>query len=66
MPGTIKFNIDITVHYYNSLGVEENGGFRTTNFVIKCLQDYPAMRKQVMLLKWILAAWDLNKTFTGN
>lgn len=58
-------NVDITVPFLNHIGLEENGGIRTSVFIQKCLQEYPAMRKQVLLLKWILAAWDLNKTFTG-
>lgn len=60
-----KLNIDITVQFYNEHQMEENGGLRTSQFVGRCLEDYPAMRKQVLLMKWILAVWDLNKTYNG-
>lgn len=61
-----KLAIDITVEYLNPLGLPENGGLRTSTFINECLATYPAMRSQVLLLKWILATWGMNKTFTGN
>lgn len=38
---------------------------RTSTFISDCLKAYPAMRNQVLLFKWIMSVWGLNKTFTG-
>lgn len=61
-----KIMIDITVEYINPLGFPENGGLRTSNFVNECLNYYPALRPQVLLFKWTMSIWGLNKTYTGN
>lgn len=64
MAGLHTIKVDITVFYYNQT-IPENGGIRTSNFISECLKEYPAMRKLVLLLKWIIAAWDMNKIYTG-
>lgn len=60
-----KVLVDITVEYLNPFGLPENGGMRTSTFIKDCLKAYPAMRSQVLLFKWIMSIWGLNKTFTG-
>ena len=60
-----NISADITIDFLNENGLPENAGLRTSSFVLECIKNYMNFRELVLVVKWMLAGWGLNKSYTG-